>query len=330
MRTDRSSAPSRFRLWLILWLLALVCVIGCESRSKPPVRLATLPWPGYEPIVLGRDLGYYEKRSVDILDFSTPTQVLRAFRNGAIDVGLLTMDQVLFLRQDIADLKIVLLLDFSNGADAVMAKPDIGSLQDLRGRRIGYEANALGAYMLTRTLEQAGLRLHEVKAVSVELDEHEKAFRAGEVDAIVTSDPSRSRLLATGAKLLFDSSKIPNEITDVLVVRESYLKSNPEAVEALLRGWFKALKYMEANSEDAYKRIGWRLKSTPVELRDTFSLMKLLDLAENRRLLTGNPPGLLPSVHRLVDIMLAHKMIARPDAIETLFDGSLIEAIQRE
>src|SRR6185436_4054176 len=148
------------------------------------------------------------------------------------------------LHQDIADLKIVLVLDFSNGADVVMAKPDIGSLQELRGRRIGYETTPFGAYMLTRSLEHAGLRLDEVKMVSVELDQHEKAFRAGEVDAIVTSEPSRSRLLATGAKLLFDSSKIPSEVTDVLVARESYLKSNPEAVEALLRGWFKALKYM--------------------------------------------------------------------------------------
>lgn len=327
-----ANGPRRIdrRSFLISCSLPLLCVAGCGSRPAAPLRVGMFPWIGYEPILIARDLGYYDKQPVEVLDLSSATQVLRAFRNGAIEAASLTMDEVLLLSQDIPDLRVILVFDLSNGADVVLGKPEIGSLADLRGKKVAYEATALGAYMLSRALEEAGLRAGDVTAVSAQIDEHERVYREGGVDAVVTFEPARSRILAQGARILFDSSKMPNEIVDVLVIRDQHLKASPDVVRALIRGWSRALRYMAEHEDDALARIGPRQKLSKEELRAALALVKIPDLAENRRLLGGSPPPLLAPVRRLADHMLGHKLLQRPADVGALLASGPVLAVQPE
>lgn len=327
MMSDHGIAlPCRRQFLQLASLFGLALGSGCDARETTPVRIGLFPWLGYEPVVLAHGLGYLGDQPAQLLEFSSATQVLRAIRNGAVDLATLTLDEAILLSQDISDLRVILIMDFSNGADVVLSKQEIGSLQELRGRRIGYEATALGAYMLSRALEHAGLGVGDVRSVSVQIDEHERAFRAGEIDAVVTFEPVRSRLLAQGARVLFDSSKMPNEILDVLVTRASYARTNPAAIQAVLRSWDRALKYMAEHPDEANAKIGARMKLSPEELRGAYALVKVPDLAENRRLLAGSPPPLAASVRRLADHMLAQKLVPRAVDVEALLDGGPVLA----
>ena len=63
----------------------------------------------------------------------------------------------------------------------------------------------------------------DIKIVFLGVSEHERAFKNGKVDAVVTFGSARTKLLAAGAKQLFDSSQIPGEIVDVLIVSEDVI-----------------------------------------------------------------------------------------------------------
>jgi NitT/TauT family transport system substrate-binding protein len=104
------------------------------------------------------------------------------------------------------------------------------------------------------------------------------------------------------------------------VTRDAYLKKQPDAVDALLNGWFRALKYIKESPEDAHKRLGVRQKLTPAEVIDAYSRMKLVDLPENRDLLAATPPALARSGQRLADHMFAQKLLSRPVQAATLID----------
>jgi NitT/TauT family transport system substrate-binding protein len=52
-----------------------------------------------------------------------------------------------------------------------------------------------------------------------------------------------------GATLVFDSSKIPGEIQDLLVLNSETLKDNPELAEALVGIWYETTALMQDNSE---------------------------------------------------------------------------------
>ncbi len=309
------------------WLLVLIALSGC-SPDEPPLRLGFFTWPGYEPFALAAELGIYEG-PVRIVEYSSATQVLRAFRNCDIEAAGLTLDEVLLLAEDVPDLRVVLVLDVSHGADVILGRPDITRFAALRGRRVGYEATALGAYMLARALEVHGMSAAEVIPVSVQVDEHEAAFRGGRVDAIVTFEPHASRLLAEGARPLFDSTRIPGEIVDVLAVQGDTLENHGPAVDDLVRAWFTTLNYIESNPERAGRSFAKGLGLSPAQALALFKRLPLQGEQENRRLLAADPPGLSAAAVRLERVMLTNGLLRKePVAAAALIDPAPLSRVQ--
>lgn len=306
-------------LWAVMLLVAILS--SCTDKTPEPLRIATNIWPGYAPLYLARDLGYYNT-PVQLHDLPSSSAVIMAFRNRSLDVAALTLDEALLLAQDGVDARIVLVMDTSNGADVLMARPEIRKLAGLKGKRVGVENGALGAYMLSRILDVAGLKSGDIQVVPLTVDQHEQAYKTVRVDAVVTFEPVRSKLLAQGAKILFDSSKIPDEIFDVLIVHADVLQNRSQSVEQLLEAWYRALDYLGANPSDASEKMARRQQITGREFGESLKGLNIPDRAENRRLLTGSRPALLPVAERLARVMLEHKLLKRPVSPARLLGGS--------
>lgn len=298
----------QIRWALIIGVLALTP--ACTPEPEPPLRVGTNVWPGYEPLYLARDLGYLEGSPARLVEYGSATDVARAFRNHAIEAAALTLDEVLQLADLGQEPRIVLAMDISHGADVILGHAGLQRLADLKGRRIGLESGALGAYMLTRALQLNTMKLEDVNVVPMPLSEQERAFFQYEVDAVVTFEPVRTRLLKRGAVRLFDSREIPGEIVDVLVVRRDVLERQPAAVQRLLRDWFRALAYLTAQPDDAMRRMAPREGISAAELRAALKLLHIPDLRENRRLLEGPQAGLYEPLRRLESVMRAQKLLA--------------------
>ena len=300
-----------FRRFLVVTLA--LGLGACQPPPEPPVRLGTFGgWPGYEPFYLAEELGFYDGASVKLANYTSASAILQAFRNGALDAATLTLDEVLLLAEQGHDPRIALVLDASHGADAILGRPGLKTLADLRGRRVAMETSAVGAYMLSRGLAHGGLTPADVILVPVEADEFEEVYAAGRVDAIVCYEPHKTRLLAQGAAILFDSSRIPGEIFDVLLVRASAMERHGRSLSAVVSGWFRALDYIRARPDDAYERIGKRLKLSPAEARRAFAGLTLTDLPENKRLLLAERPAILGPARELAGLMLKKRLVAEP------------------
>jgi NitT/TauT family transport system substrate-binding protein len=162
------------------------------------------------------------------------------------------------------DLRIVLIFNQSLGADALLARGNIHTLRDLAGRRIGAETNAVGMLMVDTVLKAAGLAPDQVTLVPIGADGHETAWRAGELDALVTYEPIVSRVLSGGgAHRLFDSRQMPDTIFDVLVVRADSLSRHERHLKLLLRGYFQGRRLLRDNPIDA----SYRLTNFSVSIR---------------------------------------------------------------
>lgn len=315
--------PSRIMTLLTriipLLVLLTLSVTTCTSNPTPPLHIATNTWPGYEPLYLAKNLGYLNDKSVKLYEMPNASDVIKAFRNKTVDVAALTFDEALLLIQDGIDARVLFVADISNGADVVLVKPGIKEIRDLKGKRVAVESLALGAYMLSRALEKAGLSADDVTAVPTTVDMHEQAYLSGKVDAVVTFEPVRTRLLNRGARAIFDSSMIPNEIVDVVVVRTEILEAYPDRVEELERGWFKAVAYLRGNPDDAYARMAKREGMSAEQFKDAVSRIIIPDSEHNRRLLERD---LLPVSRRLADQMLRAKLLRSPVDPERLLDRS--------
>lgn len=133
-------------LRLTLLLMAALALGGCTKPPEPVLRVATNIWPGYETLYLARSLGYFDGMPIRLVEMPSNTQVSENLRNGTIEAGGLTLDEALALMQDGVDLRVILIMDMSHGADVVMARHGINNLKALRGRRVGVENTAVGRH----------------------------------------------------------------------------------------------------------------------------------------------------------------------------------------
>lgn len=309
-------------------LLAVTAFLaGCQPPPEP-LRIVSSPWAGYEPLYLARDLGYLKETSVRIAELPSANITAEAFSNGSADIATLTLDETLALLAKGQKLRILLVMDISNGADGVVAKPGIKSLADLKGKRVGMENIPLGAYILSRVLEMSGLKATDMEVIPMPEDKHEKAYLQGKIDAAITMEPYKTRITKAGAHVLLDSSQIPNEIFDLILVREDVYQTRRDDLCNLARQWFRTLDYVQANQKDAYARMGKRLGTNDEDFRTAMAGIKVPLRQENQLLLGGNAPTLLVPARRLADIMQRGHMIPGPVDIAASIDTSFASCLQ--
>jgi len=314
--------------WLIVAIALLTFIlISCVPAPLKPLRIGTNVWPGYEPLFLARELGYYGNTPIQLVEYPN-FDPNRAYRNGEVEMSATPMTAFLPLAPTHPDVRAWLIMDISNGADAIVAKPAIANLQSLKGRRVGFDRSMLAPFVLSRGLEQVGLSLKDVKIVSVELSDQEEAFKQGRVDAIVTFEPYRSNILNAGAKLLFDSTQIPGEVVDVLIGSESLLTTHATQLQVLIQGWFRALDYIKKNPEDAARRMARRQGVTPEQFLSSLKGLQLVTLEENQKLLGKTNSVLLKGTQRLSQFLVENKILKQDVDLNPLLDDRLVRDVK--
>ena len=292
-------------LGLLLVLLAMLAS-GCGRGERTELRLAINPWPGHEFLFLAREKGFLaaEGLNVRLVEYSSLSDCRVAFETGQVDALACTLIEVLQARENSQrHPQIVLVTDYSNGADVILARPELASVSALKGRRVGLELGALGGFILGRALELQGLKLSEVQLVSCTPGTLEAAFASGEIDAAVTYPPTSIRLEASGKmRRLFSSADIPGEVVDIVAVDAPLLRRDPELPARLSRALQQAQEYTRAHPQEAYAMMGRREGISAAEFEQALAGIQLVDAAGQRAFF--GPKGSLPSSLRDVDRML--------------------------
>lgn len=271
---------------MVLWLaMAVAWLMGCHAE-EPPLRIGTYPWLGFSTLFQARTLGLFRDDEVQLLDLGNAREVARAFADGTLDAAALTLDEALRLAYMQTPGTVVMVFGHSKGGDALVARPGIGSIGELRGRRIGVETMSEGDYLLERILGEGRMHRSDVQIVDVDFDRQEQAYLAGEVDALVTMDPVRARLLGLGARVLYSSRDIEGELLDVLLVRAEALKKQPQNVAKAVDAHFRSLDLMMEDPMAAAMRVRARF-GDPTNILSGWTMIEFAGRGANLRLL-GN------------------------------------------
>jgi len=299
----------------------VVFLAGCGKPDVFPLAVGINPWVGYDALVLARERRLVDVRRVKIVELSSSSQIQRNLRNGVLDAAALTLDEALRLAHDGAAIRIVAVVGVSTGGDAVLARPAITKLSQLKGKRIGVELSAGGAVVLARLLEAAGLSRDEVSLLPIEASQQEGALRAGWIDAVVTFEPTKSRLEARGYRVLFDSSRMPDEIVDVLVVRTGVLERRPEDVVELLAGWERGVLALRSAPAAAAGLLSAGANLSPEAYLQSLQGLKFGTLAGSAQLLSGDPAPLAKQHFGLGKLLMQLGLIQKPPDWSALLSG---------
>jgi NitT/TauT family transport system substrate-binding protein len=306
------------QLCVLAWLVLSLALSGCMREPETALRIGTNVWIGSEPLYLARELGRLDPAAVQLVEYPSASEVLRAFRNQAIDGMVISLDELFGLAVDGFQPRIILVVDVSHGADVVVGRRGMRSMSDLKGKSVAVESSALGAFVLSRALAVNGMQASDVNVVHLESNEQTSAFEKGQVDGAVTFDPYRAQFLQAGARTLFDSAQIPGEIVDLLAVRASAVDKEPKAIQALLAGWFDAIDYMDRNPKDAARQMGIRQQTTGEQFLAAQKGLHVPSRDENLRMLGGATPELAVTGRRLMSLMVEAKLLRAQLDIEGL------------
>ena len=139
--------------------------------------------------------------------------------------------------------------DYSNGNDAVLARNNL-TLSQLPGKRIMLVQKTVSEYLLERAMDVNGLgaQIPQLRLMNTSDSDLVGAFLGNQSNQVaVTWKPLVSQILAQGGsvKPLFDSSKIPGEILDLLVVRTDVLNrpdgSGARFAKAITGAWYETV-----------------------------------------------------------------------------------------
>jgi len=324
------NAPLRtanlFRALAVVALLSLLT--GCAREPDTALRIGTNVWIGSEPLYLARELGLLQPSSVQLVEYPSASEVLRAYRNQAIDGMVISLDELFGLAVDGLQPRVVLVVDVSHGADVVVGRRGMRSMRELRGKSVAVEGGALGAFVLSRALALNSMQPSDVNVVHLESNEQPTAFQKGEVDGAVTFDPYRAHFLRAGAVTLFDSTQIPGEIVDLLAVRANVIDQRPKALEDLLTGWFGAIDYMKREPKDAAQRMGIRQQTTGEQFLEAEQGLHVPSRQENLKMLGGPKPELAVTGQHLMKLMLEAKLLRSDLNIEGVLAPGPLESMK--
>ncbi len=307
-----------------LALIGVLLASACAPREKSRVSLGVSPWPGYQLVHVAQEQGYFDDEGlhVHLVEQFSTGDTRRSYERGQLDVWCGSNAEVIFAHTSGArSPRIVMVFDASNGADVLLADRRIGSIGALRGKRIALEPASLDVVAVHHALASAGLRLRDVEVVGMSQSDVPRALTKGRVVAAETYPPMSVELLAdsTRWRRLFDSSRAPGAILDVLVMDSTFLERHERQAAAILRALKRAEDYFANHREEVMAAIAKRERITPGELERSMAGIRPYVMSEQEQLL--KPDGAV--ARSLLDAGVALREAGALDSIPPV--GPLVD-----
>lgn len=240
-------------------LLALHAAPAAHAEAKNKFDVCWTIYVGWMPWDYAASSGIMKKWAgkygieVNVTQINDYVESINQYTAGKFDGCVMTnMDALTIPAASGVDSTALIVGDFSNGNDGVVLK-DGKALADIKGRSVNIVELSVSHYLLARGLEGAGLSEKDITIVNTSDADIVAAFVSPDSIAVVTWNPLLSEVIAMpGSTKVFDSSQIPGEIIDLMVVNTATLKDNPKLGKALVGAWYEIMALM-AKNEDAGK-----------------------------------------------------------------------------
>lgn len=245
-------------------LLLLAALVSLNSAAAEKFRVAWSHYTGWEPWAYAQNAGILKKWGakygidIELTLINDYVESINLYTGGKFDACAMTnMDALTIPAVGGIDTTVIVVGDFSNGNDGIVLKNG-ASVKDLKGRSVKLVEFTVSHYMLARALDMNGMRERDVKTVNTSDSDIAAIFNTDKNGAVVTWNPPLQQVRnVKGAKLVFDSSQIPGEIMDLMVVKTGA----PESLKKALTGaWYEVMATMSGKGKAAGDAIEYMAK----------------------------------------------------------------------
>jgi NitT/TauT family transport system substrate-binding protein len=233
-----------------------------------------------------------------------------------------------------AEFRIVLVQDTSVGADGILARNNIKTLEDFKDQKIAVEEDSVSHFFLLQALETVGLGAQDFTLINTPPDAAAAAYQSGQIDIAVTYSPylAKANEARSEGRIIYDSSQMPSAIADLYVFSPQLIAENPQIVDGFIRGVLEGLEYFQNNQDEGLAIASGAIDITPEELANDLQGIQLPDLAKNLEILTNTESqfSLLKSMESLAKFLKERNQIETIPDLAKLIEPKFLQAIQSE
>ncbi len=313
-------------------VIGLLASVGMSQAE--PLKIAYSDWPGWVAWEIGVQKGWFKEAGVEVeflwFDY-VPS--MDAYVSGKADAVCMTNGDALVTGATGKPSVGIIINDFSNGNDMIVAAPGIESIKGLKGKKVGLEKGFLEQLLLITALEKNGMTLEDVTIVNTPTNETPQVLASKAVDAIGAWQPSSGQALKAvpGSKPIFTSADAPGIIYDLLYVSPESLEKRRDDWAKVTKVWYRIADYMrdEENLDAVLKILSARVKITPEEYEPFLKGTHILTLDEAiKRWDTADGLGTVYGSSKIVnDFNLKYKVYEKSQDTTKYLDPSLTKAL---
>ncbi|MCY1276688.1 ABC transporter periplasmic binding protein, urea carboxylase region [compost metagenome] len=254
--------------------LAAALSLSAQAEQKDKFSVCWTIYAGWMPWEYAAAEGIVDKWAkkygieIAVTQLNDYVESINQYSAGQFDGCTMTnMDALTIPAAGGVDSTALIVGDFSNGNDGLVIKGEGKQLADLKGMPINLVELSVSHYFLARALEKAGMSEKDIKVINTSDADIAAAFDTRDVQAVATWNPMLAEIKAKpGVSEVFDSSKIPGEIMDMMVVNTATLKDNPALGKALTGAWFEVMALMSSGSAEGNAALEHMAKASGTDL----------------------------------------------------------------
>lgn len=273
---------------------AALAIGAVSAHAEVPLKIGYSDWPGWVAWQVAIDKGWFKEAGVPVdfewFDYSAS---MDAYTAGKIDADLMTNGDTLVTGAGGGKSVMIMLTDYSNGNDMIVAKPGIHSLKELKGKKVSVEVGLVEHLLLLNGLKKAGMKESDVTLVNAKTNEMPQVLASGQVAAIGAWQPISGQAMKAlpGSRPVYTSAQAPGLIYDVLAVNPASAEQRRADWLKVLKIWDRVVKYINdpKTQPDAVRIMAARVGISPEAYLPLLKGTKLLDLAAGRKIFVKGP-----------------------------------------
>lgn len=304
--------------------------ISLSSNARAELTVGYSDWPGWVAWEVAIEKDWFAEAGIDVtFEWFDYVASMDAFAAGQLDGVLMTNGDTLVTGATGAIGKMIIIGDYSNGNDMLVGGPDINSVADLKGKKVGVEVGFVGHLLLLNALEDAGLTEDDVELVNVPTNETPQVLASGDVSAIVAWQPSSGQALSlvAGSKAIYTSADKPGLIYDVLAVSPQSLAESRDEWSKLVDVWYRVVDFInnEESKDEALSIMSARVGLSAEEYAPFLKGTRLLSLDEAKGFFAEGEgfDSIWGSTKISDDFNIKYKVYPDPQDLESYIDASL-------
>ncbi len=304
--------------------------LSSAALAVAPLKVGYSDWPGWVAWEIAIEKKWFKEEGVNVkFEWFDYVASMDAFAAGKLDGVGMTNGDALVTGSTGAKSVMILMNDYSNGNDMIIGGPGIGTIEDLKGKKIGVEVGFVSHLLLLNALEKNGMTEADVELVNVPTNETPQVLASGDVDAIVAWQPSSGQALdlVPGSKAIYTSADEPGLIYDMLAVSPESLAARRDDWKKVIKVWYRAVAYLKdpKTVDDAVKIMAARVGLTPAEYKPFLKGTKILTKEEaNKFMVKGEGfKSIYGSTKIADDFNVANKVYEKPEVVADYIDASL-------